>query len=72
MDAPPHYVVYIALILAKTAILQHWKTKQSLNMNHWLNLLFDHMVMEQMAAVAIGRAWDPIWNCGHLLYIFLD
>ncbi len=53
-DVALHYVnlVYIALIIVKKSILQHWKTKQLLNINHWLNLLLEHMVMERMAAVA--------------------
>lgn len=42
-------LVYIALILAKKAVLQHCKTKHSLNMNHWLNVSLDHMVMERMS-----------------------
>ncbi len=66
IDVASHYVklVYIALILAKKAILQHWKTKQSLNINHWLNLLLEHMVMERMAAVSRKniRSFLELWS----------
>ncbi len=61
-------MVYIALILAKKAILQHWKTKQSLNINHWLNVSLEQMLMERMAAVSrknirlFLELWSPFIN----------
>lgn len=65
-DVAPHYVklVYVALILAKKAILHHWKTKQPLNINHWLHFILEHKAIERMAAGArkSTRSYSEMWS----------
>ena len=39
-----------ALAIAKKTILLNWKNKQSININHWLNLLIEYISMEKISA----------------------
>lgn len=38
-----------ALTIAKKTILVNWKNKQTININHWLNLLLEHITNEKMS-----------------------
>ena len=37
----------LSLTVAKKTILLNWKSKNSININHWINLLLEHIPMEK-------------------------
>lgn len=39
-----------ALTIAKKTILVNWKDKKALNINHWLNILTEHISLEKISA----------------------
>ena len=48
----------VALAIAKKTILLNWKTKQSLNINQWRNLLIEYIFLEKIAATKREQLTD--------------
>ena len=55
----------ISFTVAKKTILLNWKSKNSININHWINLLLEHISMEKITAynnnkiTVLTEKWSP-------------
>lgn len=48
--------ILVALAIAKKTILVHWKDKHTLNVNHWQNLLIEHISLERISATRKNKS----------------
>lgn len=58
------YPVLVSLTIAKKVVFKNWKSRNSCHINHWFNLMSEHILTEELIAQKNNNtsAFEDIWR----------